>query len=58
LYRKLAVEVVLGTAVDTVQFLYMKIRKKDISITKFRGDIVKGLLNHLDVEENIHERKT
>jgi hypothetical protein len=58
LYRKLTLEAVLGTAMVNAHFLYTKIRKKDTSITKFREEVVKGLLKHLHVEENTHERRT
>jgi hypothetical protein len=37
--------------------LYKKIRKGDILITKLREEIVKGLLNHENVEENTSERR-
>jgi hypothetical protein len=57
-YRKLALEVLLGTALVNAHFLYKKIRKDDISITKCREEIVKGLLNHKNVEENSSERRT
>jgi hypothetical protein len=51
------VEVALVTAVVSAHPLYKKIRKEDISITKFREEIVMGLLNHKNAEENANENR-
>jgi hypothetical protein len=42
-------EVVIFTAVANARFLYKKIGKRDISVTKFREEILKALLN----DENV-----
>jgi hypothetical protein len=51
------VEVVLGTAVVNAQFLYKEIRNEHVTIKKSMEHIVKGLLNHKNVEENTSERR-
>jgi hypothetical protein len=56
-YRRLTVEVVLGTAVVNAYFLHKKIRKEKVPVTKSRENIFKGLLNHENVEENTSKRR-
>jgi hypothetical protein len=51
------VEIALDTAVFSAYFIYKKIRKGNILITKFRDEIAKGPLNHKNVEENTIERR-
>lgn len=55
---KLLVEVALVTAVISANSLCRKIRKEDISITKFEEEIAMGLLSHENVEEDTNENKT
>lgn len=43
-YRKIAIELLLGTTCVNARFVYTKMAHKKISITEFRGKIVEGML--------------
>ncbi|XP_030762222.1 uncharacterized protein LOC115887040 [Sitophilus oryzae] len=45
-YRKIAIELLLGTVVVNSHFLYKEIHDNKMSITEFRENIVQGLLFH------------
>ena len=49
-YRKISIEILLGTSIVNAHFLYKEVTKKTISITEFREMIITDLLN-LNEEE-------
>lgn len=51
-YRKIAIELLLGTAVVNAHFLYQEVNDKKISITEFREQIVENLLFPSDENQN------
>jgi hypothetical protein len=51
------VKAVLSMEVVIAHFLHKKSKQEDISVTEFREEIVKELLNHENVEENTSERR-
>lgn len=51
-YRKVAIEIILGTAVVNARFLYKKVTGNDTSLLKFREHIVDKLLEGNISDEN------
>lgn len=51
-YRKIALEILLGTAVVNAHILYRNIKNSNITITEFREEIIMGLLHPV---ENLQE---
>jgi hypothetical protein len=49
--------VVLCTAVVSAHFLCKNVRSENVSVTEFREEVLKGLLNHENVVENTNERR-
>lgn len=52
-YRKLAVEILLGSAVVNAFIIYKSVTDKNISITEFRENIAKELLGIAQKENNV-----
>jgi hypothetical protein len=56
-YRKVAVELILGTAVVNFRFIYNNITGKSITLLQFRESVVDELLN-TEIEDNNNEEPT
>lgn len=52
-YRKVAIEMVLGTALVNAHFLYKTINNKNISINDFREQIYEKMIEYRDIQETI-----
>lgn len=54
-YRKIAIEIILGTTIVNAHFLYKKINQSNITITEFRSQICEKLLEKCEKEVVVDE---